>query len=173
MNISLDCIENKTDIKKISLYSLLLIVCIAIVIAAPRMVEDKTSALFMAITCIGVVGALVALFNIIYRTKSKVYSATGSPIEQYCAYICMGNNDIKLLQNALNEGNIEMVLKHKSDERTNTLVDILYSADGRFGAYQISKYVPYQFEIVEQWKIQNNETMKSLVEALEKNTKVA
>lgn len=173
MNISLDCIENKTDIKKVSFYTLLLFVSIAIIIAAPRIVEDKTSALFMAATCIGVVGSLIALFNIIYRTKSKVYSATGSPIEQYCAYICMGNSDIKLLQNALSEGNIDLILKHKSDERTNTLVDIIYSEDGRFGAYQISKYVPYQFEIVEQWKVLDNGTMKALVEALEKSSKVA
>lgn len=92
---------------------------------------------------IGIVLVVVAVFLLIARTKSTVYTKTNSPIVTRQLYFDAA--DFYNLKTVIENNDYKSIEKFKRIDEGNVQLYVLHSKDKKFAALQLLKYEPFDF----------------------------
>lgn len=135
----------------INLQSLLWAIIAVVLYVIYTQQEDKESTLCMVQLTLVALSGVMALVKLFSGNKKLVYTPTGSTItqEQYYYNVERESDILKYLK----EGNIERIMKMKTDDAGGILVETLESQDKAFVALRMSKYTLGGYEPRTEWVV--------------------
>lgn len=161
-----DCIKLKTDKSKLCINGLFILLSITLIVLSDYYHANDTSIMYMLQMSIAMLGLIIPLINIIFRSKKYIYMGTDSVVNSYTVGFNLDSKQLLVLQNALNAGDLKLLKHCIGKSNADVQVDIVYSEDGHFGAYRIHFY-SHQFEVVKEWNYVFDYPMNQLVESLQ------
>ncbi|MEG2760859.1 MAG: hypothetical protein RR921_05945, partial [Mucinivorans sp.] len=129
--------------KTLSLNLLILIASITLTFSAGLIIPDATSALYLVTVTIGVVVAIIFAIKLVSGSKKLVYTPTGSLAQEHSVFF--KSDELEKLMYAIETSNTQNLKTILSPNNSGVRLDIIDSADGKFAACQIMKYVPYYY----------------------------
>ena len=91
----------------------------------------------------GVVSVIFALFILIARLNSEVYSKTNSPIVRRQIYF--DTADFYAIKSAIENDKLDTLEKFNKVDEGNVQLYVVHSKDKKFAALQLLKYEPFDF----------------------------
>lgn len=135
-------VGKKIDVSKLVKLIAILIVSIAIIISIYALEINKMSAIYYALTICGYTGIITTII-LLFRVKSPIYLLTNSKLK--CKTIEFSTSNYDKIQSNIENGTISK-LNNSLDYGNGMIVEIIYSEDYKFAAYQYFKYVPHYYE---------------------------
>ncbi len=144
INIPTELVQSKLNIKKIAYTISSLIVCIGIIIISNKLELERI--VYAMCASIGYIGAIVSLIQC-FNIKYIIYKPTGSLLinKDYE----FSSDKLETITTLIQEKDFSQLEKNMNSKTPNGYgmkIHLAYSLDKEFAAYQIYKYVPYQYE---------------------------
>lgn len=151
MEYKLECVKFTPSFNKVLVNLIIMSLCIVLMVITPSLFSDDASSGYMLLNIIGIAGILVTFFDIIFGCKKEIYTCTGSTIRNRKIKFNAKGMSIDKITDMVSNGKIGDFKEGKDNNKYDTLIEYKESEDGQFIAYQISHYVPYQFEVAVKW----------------------
>ncbi len=139
-NTQLDFIQKRFNISALFL-GIVLIGLGAFLFAYSRNIDGNM--LSSAMIFFGIVSVIFALFILIARLNSEVYSKTNSPIVRRQIYF--DTADFYGIKSAIENDKLDTLEKFNKVDEGNVQLYVVHSKDKKFAALQLLKYEPFDF----------------------------
>lgn len=135
-------IAKRTSISKLISSIVLLLIGILIFIAVFK-IEDRSSAIGMALMVGGTALILFSIFRFFWKLKETIYLPTGSITKESSLYFDLKH--LGKLTEMLKNKQLDEEHNIKSDNSGNLRMDVILSQDKKFVAVQLFQFVPYNY----------------------------
>ncbi len=139
-NTQLDFIQKRFNIS--ALFSGIVLICLgAFLFVYSRNIDGNM--LSSAMIFFGIVSVAFALFLLIARLNSEVYTKTNSPIVRRQIYF--DTADFYDIKSAIENNKLDTLEKFNKVDEGNVQLYVVHSKDKKFAALQLLKYEPFDF----------------------------
>lgn len=160
-------IAKRTSLSGVIFSSVMLLVGI-LAFGSTFELEDKSSAISMALMVFGTGLFLLGVFRLFWRSKEIVYLPTGSITKERSAFFDLKHMDT--LKNMVNSGSFSTDVNLKSESSGNIRMDVILSEDKKFAAVQLFQFVPYTYQPITSVQYFTNESASSVAAFLAKTS---
>lgn len=158
-------IGKRTSISGVIFSSVMLLVGI-LAFGSTFELEDKSSAICMALMVFGTGLFLLGVFRLFWRSKEVVYLPTGSITKERSAFFDLKHMDT--LIHIVNSGSFPADANLKSESSGNIRMDVMLSEDKKFAAVQLFQFVPYTYQPITSVQYFTNESASTVAAFLAK-----
>lgn len=158
-------IAKRTSISGVILSSIMLLVGV-LAFGSTFELEDKSSAISMALMVFGTGLFLTGIFRLFWKSKEVVYLPTGSITKERSIFFDLKHMDT--LIHIVNSGSFPVDSNLKSEASGNIRMDVILSEDKKFAAVQLFQFVPYTYQPITSVQYFTNESASSVAAFLAK-----
>ncbi|MFI3264980.1 MAG: hypothetical protein SNG38_07495 [Rikenellaceae bacterium] len=144
INFPKDIIINRIHATKVALLVAVIVLSI-IMILTTVIAEFERTSIIPSITIMATIAGIIAAAIIAMSLKRKVYAPTESPLK--CVVIDFAESKSSEIAKAVKDNRWSMVPQlAKNSNGAAMKLEVVYSADLGFAAYQFFSYVPHTYE---------------------------